>query len=279
MTAKSDTATILFEPFATCHLDAATVLSRAEHWPHRREDWALGLSLGRGVVATVDGCVVGTALATPFGRVTTLSMIIVAAEMRGRGLGRALVERAMAVGSDEWRLIATQEGMPLYRRLGFAETGEIVQHQGPVAAVARPEGVAWAEPADADPIAALDREATGMDRAALVDAIMDAGRLAVLRDGGRLLGYGAIRPFGRGHVAGPVVARSTGDARRLLCFLLAGREGEFIRVDTQADSGLAPWLEEIGLGCAGGGIPMRRGRVPTAPTPFRSFALAAQALG
>lgn len=279
MTAKSDTAAIVFEPFAARHLDAATALSRGECWPHRREDWALGLSLSRGVVATVDGRPVGTALATLFGRVATLNMIIVAPEMRGRGLGRALVERAMAVAVDEWRLTATQEGLPLYRSLGFTEVGEIVQHQGPVAAVARPEGLGWAEPADADAITALDREATGMDRAALVEAIMDVGRLAVLRDGGRLLGYGAIRPFGRGQVAGPVVARSADDARRLLGFLLAGREGAFIRVDTQTDTGLAPWLEELGLACVGGGISMRRGKVPTAPTPFRSFALAAQALG
>lgn len=279
MIASPDAATIAFEPLAPRHLEQAAALSRGERWPHRAEDWALNLTFSRGVAATVDGRLVGTALATPFGRVAMLNMIIVAPDMRGLGLGRALVERAMELPADEWRLIATQDGLPLYRRFGFAEAGEIVQHQGPVAAVLPPEGVVWADPADTDAIAALDREAMGFDRASLITAIAGVGRFAVLREGDRLAGYAAIRPFGRGEVAGPVIARNAEDAERLLRFVLAGREGRFIRVDTGINTGLAPWLERIGLVCVGGGIPMAKGNIPVAPSPFRSFALAAQALG
>ncbi len=274
------TETVTFEAFTSAHLDAGVALSRAEHWPHRRDDWAMVLKLSRGVAAMAGGRLVGTAFATPFGRVAMLNLIIVAAEMRGRGLGGALIERAMAgVKADQWRLIATRDGLPLYRKFGFAEAGEIVQHQGPVAAVAKPDGVAWAAPADAAALVALDRAATGMDRATLVSALLREGRAAVLRDGEALSGYAVLRPFGRGEVVGPVIAASAEDARRLIAFLVSGRDGAFMRVDTPVDSGLAPWLEEIGLAHAGGGIPMTLGKAPCAPAPVRAYALASQALG
>jgi hypothetical protein len=206
-------------------------------------------------------------------------MIIVARDWRGRGLARAMLERLMEGDPRQWRLIATADGLPLYRKLGFVETHRIVQQQGPVAAIAAPEGVAWAEPDDTNAIAALDRAATGMDRAGLVAALAGAGRLAVIRDAGGLAGYAALRPFGRGEVAGPVVARDAADARRLLAFLFAGRPGALLRVDTPEASGLVDWLAAQGLAPVGGGIAMVRGGAPAAAPEFQSFALAAQALG
>ncbi len=41
------------------------------------------------------------------------------------------MEAAMArVSAQEWRLIATKDGLPLYERMGFEAEGEILQHQG-----------------------------------------------------------------------------------------------------------------------------------------------------
>ncbi len=280
MTVPADIEAITFEPLAARELEAATALSRAEGWPHRREDWAFGLGLSQGVAARAGGRLVGTAFATPFGGAAMLNMIIVAADMRGRGLGRELVQHAMTrVAADEWRLVATQDGLPLYRKLGFVETGGIAQHQGQVGRVDRPRNIAWATPEEIDGIARLDLTATGLDRTALVAALAGAGRLAVLREGGGMVGYAAIRPFGRGEVAGPVVARDADEARRLLSFLLAGRQGAFMRVDTQADSGLPAWLAAVGLAAAGGGIAMTLRPKARPQTSFRSFALAAQAFG
>ncbi|QCK87880.1 GNAT family N-acetyltransferase [Phreatobacter aquaticus] len=280
MSAIPDAPVIAFEPFKVAHLDAAVALSRAESWPHRREDWALGLSLSKGVVAMVDGRLVGTAFATPFGPVAMLNMIIVAPEMRGQGLGRLLVERAMArVRADEWRLVATSDGLPLYRKLGFVDGVAIHQHQGLASGGGRPEGIAWLDACEIDQLAALDQAATGMDRAALIGAVAADGRIAAIKENGRLAGFVALRPFGRGQVAGPVIARHPDDARRLLSFALAECDGRFLRVDTQADSGLADWLTDKGLAPVGGGTSMvRGGRVPPDPQ-WRSFALAAQAFG
>jgi hypothetical protein len=105
------------------------------------------------------------------------------------------------------------------------------------------------------------------------------GRFAVIRDGSGLAGFAALRPFGRGEVAGPVVARDAADARRLLAFLFAGRAGAFLRVDTPEASGLGDWLAAQGLASVGGGIAMIRGEAPAAAREFQTFALAAQALG
>ena len=118
-----------------------------------------------------------------------------------------------------------------------------------------------------------------MDRAGLVAALAGAGRLAVICDGSGLAGYAALRPFGRGEVAGPVVARDAADARRLLSFLFASRPGAFLRVDIPEASGLGDWLAAQGLAPVGGGIAMIRGGAPAAAPEFQSFALAAQALG
>ncbi|MFO1207936.1 MAG: GNAT family N-acetyltransferase [Amaricoccus sp.] len=275
------TDTITFTDFTAAHLPAAAVLSQAEGWPHRVEDWGLGLSLGRGVAAMAGDRLVGTALVTPFGDVATVNMIIVASDQRGKGLGRAVMSRAMALAAPRaWRLVATEDGLPLYRKLGFVETGTILQHQAPLPE--EPVGVDAdrAVAADAPEIARLDRVATGMARDALVAALLGAGEVAVLRDGARITAYAATRPFGRGAVVGPVVAADADAARRLISALLIGRRGSFTRIDTPADSGLAPWIAGLGLPEVGSGIAMRLGppASPAAGGP-RSFALASQALG
>lgn len=269
------TQTLSFQPFGPEHLDGALRLSRAAGWPHRREDWALAASISLGVAATEGGEVVATALATPYGPVAMANMIIVDSRARGRGLGRQVMERAMAlVQPAAWRLVATEAGLPLYEKLGFVPRGEVRQHQGGVASFAPPARVRWAEAADLPGIAAMDRAASGADRSALLAVLAALGRVAVIEGAG----YAVLRDFGRGAVAGPVVARDCAAARDLLAFLFAGRTGAFLRVDIPGASGLALWLEAAGLACVDIGVAMQRGE-SAAPEEFTCFALAAQALG
>jgi GNAT superfamily N-acetyltransferase len=272
--------TITFDTFTAAHLDGALQLSQQAGWPHRREDWHLLSRLSRGVVALAAGKVVGTALATPFGDLAMANMIIVDAGMRGRGLGRQLLTRAMAgVEVPEWRLTATTEGLPLYEKLGFFATGRVLQHQGTPVAQTVPGGVEWAAAADLERIAALDRQATGGDRSALIVRLMIEGRLAVIRSGDNLVGYACLRRFGRGDVIGPVVAESAEMAQRLISFLITEARSGFLRVDTTEVAELAPWLTAQGLAPVGDGISMQRGGTPGPASHVRCFALAAQALG
>ncbi|MCY1666769.1 GNAT family N-acetyltransferase [Rhizobium sp. SL86] len=283
---SDDTLTI--QPMVAEHLPGALRLSQAEKWPHRIEDWTLILNLSKGVVAIDNDEVVATAMTTPFGSVATLNMIIVAERMRGRGLGRKMMERVMRlIEPKEWRLVATQDGLPLYEKLGFRQTGKILQHQGVVQApadaeqLARPgaDGLGMATSEDLAILAALDERATGMDRTSLVCELLQVGAIFAIRAAGCIVAFAAVRPFGRGEVVGPVVAADAGQAHRLLGHILAERAGKFVRVDTEASTGLAPWLSEHGLAHAGGGIAMRLGPpVPDNGPPY-TFALAAQALG
>lgn len=279
----TDTA-LSIKPFGVEHLPGAAALSREESWPHRIEDWSLIHGLSRGVVAVADGQVEGTTMITRFGRVALANMIIVGKGLRGKGVGRQLLETAMALEApDEWRLVATADGLPLYRKLGFEETGVIAQHQGVLPASSSPdERIGLAVPDEAVRLAALDTEATGMERLALIRAILNVGRVAVLRQAGEIAGYAGLRPFGRGEVAGPVIATGPDEARALLAFLFADRAGRFVRVDTSADSGLSHWLEQAGLARVSEGVAMSRFDGPAighSAGAAKSFALAAQALG
>jgi len=269
------------------HLDGAVLLSREAGWPHRREDWAMLLALSHGFVALQGDVVVGTAMLTPFGDdCATVNMVIVAAGMRGRGLGRKLMDAALqACGARECRLTATADGLPLYEKLGFNATYEIRQHQGiaaplPADAVEDAADLDWVGPETFPAVAALDLEAQGMDRRPLLRLLTEAGRIVVLREAGRVVGYAALRPFGRGEVIGPVVAKTLGQAQSLMSVLIASRPGAFLRVDTAEWHELSPWLSARGLVGTGGGIAMRRNVIDSRPLgPAKPFALASQALG
>lgn len=273
--------------FDESHLDGAVLLSREAGWPHRREDWAMLLALSHGFVALQGDVVVGTAMLTPFGETcATVNMVIVAASMRGRGLGRKLMDAALqACGARECRLTATADGLPLYEKLGFSATHEIRQHQGvptPLPADAMNDAIEldWVGSESFPAVAALDLEAQGMDRRPLLRLLAEAGRTVVLREAGRIVGYAALRPFGRGEVIGPVVANTVEQAQSLLSFVIASRPGAFLRVDTAEWHELSPWLSARGLVGVGGGIAMRRNPVDRPPIgPVKPFALASQALG
>ncbi|WP_085033215.1 GNAT family N-acetyltransferase [Ensifer aridi] len=268
--------------FGPEHLEAAVRLSRQAGWPHRLEDWQMALTLSEGVVAIEDARVVGTVLVTPYkADCATINMVIVDEAMRGRGLGRTLMDAALRIAGDRpLRLVATAEGLPLYEKLGFRETGRVLQHQGVVGEVAAPPGIEAATAADIDAIAALDRRAFGADREGLVAYLAKAGEFAVLRRDGRVSGFAALRVFGRGEVIGPVVAADLDDAKALVAHFIAMRPGRFLRVDTTADAGLSGWLTEQGLAHVGGGIAMMKPPIHRdADRVANIFALANQALG
>lgn len=275
------TSTLTFETMKGVHLKGAMQISADVGWPHRLDDWAFVAGISNGVVALDGDRVVATAMATPFAPVGMVNLIIVDAAMRGRGLGRDITCRAMdTIAPEAWRLVATQDGLPLYEKLGFQVTGEILQYQGPVGVIAATGRAEWATPDDLTAIRAMDVAATGMDRSTLYTALADEARFAVLRGETGITGFAAVRAFGRGEVAGPVIARTPDDAHSLLSIIMAERTGQFLRVDTGAETGLGPWLAQQGLTHVGGGIQMQKGELSSSPAgPYIIFALASQALG
>ncbi|WP_064693244.1 GNAT family N-acetyltransferase [Rhizobium aegyptiacum] len=268
--------------FGPDHLEAAVALSRQAGWPHRPEDWQMALALSEGLVAIEDDRVVGTVLVTRYkDDCATINMVIVDETMRGRGLGRRLMDAALRIAGDRpLRLVATTAGLPLYQRLGFHETGTVLQHQGLAGEIGAPAGTDAATAGDLPAIMALDRLAFGADREGLLSYLARVGEFAVIRRDGNISGFACLRSFGRGEVIGPVVAADIEDARKLIEHHIAGRPGRFLRLDTTAETGLSPWLTTLGLAHVGGGIAMRRPSAGgVAARTAITFALASQALG
>lgn len=238
-------------------------------------------ALSEGRVGLERDRVVATAFITRYGaECATVNLIIVDAAMRGRGLGRRVTAAALALAEDrECRLIATEDGLPLYEKLGFEATHAIAQHQGEATPVDAPDTVDWAGAEVLQEIVKLDGLAFGADRTTLIAALAQEGQIAVIRTGERIAGFAVLRPFGRGDVIGPVVAEDAAQARDLMAFCLAARTGEFVRIDIPECSGFASWLEERGLAHVGGGTAMTRDARPRLESTVQTFALASQALG
>ncbi|MWB78715.1 GNAT family N-acetyltransferase [Pseudooceanicola sp. 216_PA32_1] len=261
-------------PFEPAHIEGALRLSQEAGWPHRAEDWGLTLSVSRGVVALQGDEVVGTALCSLFGEVAAINMIIVDARMRGRGLGRKLMQAVLDIASPrEQRLTATEDGLPLYEKLGFVVVGEIIQHQGIARAAEAEEPVQVNAPADLAELAAMDHAASGMDRRDLIAGILKTGELLRAERG-----FALLRLFGRGKVLGPVVAQDAATARALIAAGATRAAGEFLRIDLP-DWALAPFAESLGLAHVGGGTAMTRAARAAPDTDYTTFALASQALG
>jgi predicted N-acetyltransferase YhbS len=274
---------IQLQAFGPDHIEGAVALSRQENWPHRPQDWLMALQLSSGAVALDDqGRVTGTILVTPYGAdCAMINMVIVDRNVRGKGLGRRLMEQAFDLAGDRpLRLVATTDGMPLYQKLGFVPSGTILQHQGKVAELAAPEGMEAAGADDLPEIKAMDRDAYDANREALIDALAERGQFAIIRHNGAIKAYAAIRPFGRGEVIGPVIAGNVEDAKALISFFATSRPGAFLRVDTDSRAGIAGWLGEIGLAHVGGGVTMDRpSRKDAQQARPKVYALANQALG
>jgi GNAT superfamily N-acetyltransferase len=267
-------------------LAAGHGLSSEQKWPHRIEDWEMLLSLGLGYVAERDGEVIGTAMAWLYGLdAATLGMVIVSPAAQGMGLGRRLMEAVMADLGDRTILLnATDEGAPLYRKLGFEGIGPVFQHQGaafsvPVAELIPDERVRPLGAKDMPSLHGLARRATGMNRDAMLDALVPGAQGVVLTRSNEPVGFALFRRFGRGYVVGPTIAPDVGGAKALISHWLGSNSGTFCRLDIPEESGLGGWLDELGLPCVGRVMRMVRGSLPQTDPAVQVFSLTTQALG
>lgn len=278
---------VLLRAMTADDLAAAHALSADLRWPHRPADWEQVFALGDGLVAERDGAVVGTALRWRWGpQHATLGLVIVAPACQGRRIGHRLMTALLEGLEDRSVLLhATPEGRGLYERLGFVRTGEVRQHQGtalPAPLVAL--GAGWRlRPAgsnDAAALKALDAAARGMPRDALIDELLASAEATVVLDhDGQARGFAMLRRFGRGHIIGPVAAPDAEGAKALIAHLSGLSAGRFVRIDIDFDSGLAEWLESLGLLRVDAPTTMVRGEPLAVQPGMRLFALATQALG
>lgn len=278
---------VALRAMSAADLAAAHALSEEVRWPHRLPDWEQAFRHGEGFVAERDGRVVGTALRWRWGpHHATLGLIIVAPACQGRRIGHRLVTELLH-GLDDCTVLlhATPDGRGLYERMGFLRTGEVRQHQGtalptPPVALGMGRRLRPGTESDLPALQALDAQARGMPRPALVaDLLNEAESTVVLDHDGMASGFAMLRRFGRGHLIGPVVAPDDAGAKALIAHLSGLNAGRFTRIDVDFDSGLAEWLESLGLLRVDAPTTMVRGTLPAAASGARLYALVTQALG
>ncbi len=286
-------APIHYRPFTPDDIPEAHALTVETKWPHRAEDWQFVASLGKGVVAECDSRVVGTAFGWKYGADTSsLGMVVVSAAHQGKGIGRRLTETVLDdLGERATLLHATVAGRPLYEKLGFVPIGTLDQHQGhaqqpplvslPPRERLRPLGVN-----DVPRLIELASRATGLDRTAVLPALLECADGIGLDRDGELIGFALFRRFGRGRAIGPVVAprvEAGSDPVRVKALIghwLALNPGMFIRVDVPGDSNLTDWLEALGLARVDTCLKMARNaqRMPRADEEFAQYGIINQAI-
>jgi ribosomal protein S18 acetylase RimI-like enzyme len=269
-------------------LSAAHGLSVALGWPHRLADWRAVFAIGHGYCAhDAIGRLVGTAMWWPIGTAfATIGMVIVAPGLQGQGLGRRMMGAVLAAAQGRTlQLNATAVGLALYASQGFRPIGAIEQHQG----IARPpkaqSSVAIAvRPCTAEDwpsIAEFDRAAHGTDRRNVLGAL--TGKAAVGAVGerdGRLAGFAFCRPFGRGHVIGPIIAADEETAIAVTAPFVTAHAENFLRTDIPAGMpAFSRFIEKCGLLPTGHATTMVKGRRPRRSGSVRVFGLVSQAIG
>jgi len=278
---------IAIRPMAEADLDQLHQLSIGVGWPHRPEDWRLVIGLGRGIVACdAIGRVLGSAMWWPFGEsFATVGMVITSPRLQAQGAGRELMDMIFAQsGTRDLRLSATKAGYRLYRSLGFEPVGRVFQHQGkalpPPTPVAAPPGLRPVVQDDLAVLVALDASAYGADRHQTIAALLPISEGTLLEREGAVVGFALCRPFGRGHVVGPIVAEDDEMAIALLAPHVDAHQGGFLRVDTAQEQGaFGAFIESCGLTIFDSVTTMIRGRKHGATDAARTFGLVNQALG
>lgn len=250
-------APIQYRRFTVADIEAAHALSAELKWSHRAEDWQFVANAGSGLVAEQDARVIGTVLCWKYGTTTaSLGMVIVSPAHQGHGIGRRLTELALEeLGSRATLLHATPAGRPLYEKLGFAPVGTLDQHQGaafqpPLVSLAPGERLRPLGASDTPRLIELASRASGLERGAVLPALLECADGIGLDRDGELVGFALFRRFGRGFAIGPVVAPRAGEpqhAKALISHWLALNAGMFVRIDVPGGSGLTEWLEALGL--------------------------------
>ena len=192
----------------------ALCLSTAAGWNQTADDWAMLVSLSPRCCRAVflERRVVATATLICYGtRLGWVGMVLTRREYQGRGFARRLVTELVACadanGIESLKLDATEQGQPLYTKLGFRVEQPVERWEttAPILAPRAPAGPGgelceW-----------TDAEAFGVVRGELLQRLGMRSAPEIDSDG-----FVYSRPGRQASMLGPCVASSRGAAERLI---------------------------------------------------------------
>lgn len=222
-------------------LDFGMRLKAQAGWNQSPADWSRFLAMQpQGCfVAEWHGAAAGTAVVCLFGEVAWIAMVLVDVSLRGRGIGKALLQHALDFatrqGACSVRLDATPLGQPLYEQFGFVPQYVLTRYAGrlPASVDDRPaDRVRLANSADYARILALDRAATHTDRSKFLVRLLaeQPDGVHVAERDGRLAGYYTTRAGSESRQLGPCIAEPSAGAD-LLQHALRRLAGEAVLLD------------------------------------------------
>ncbi len=196
-----------------------------------------------------------------------LGLYIVRPNHRGRGIGLALWEHAMRhAGSRTVGLDGVPDQQANYVRSGFVLTGQTTRFEGEmpaqIASDLRPAG-----PEDFAALVALEAAASGISKAAYVSAwvAQTASRRTFVETGeDGINGVVTLRKCRNGVKIGPLIARDTGQAEKMMRHAAAQFDGPLVIDVPESAPELAALCTRRGFVPSFGTARMYRGEAPTA---------------
>lgn len=203
----------------------ALALSREAHWNQNEADWRF--FLGAGTVFGMrdpDRRLIATAALLPYGFGNAwLSMVLVTAPWRRRGLATRLVDACLAAAASQqltpW-LDATPAGAAVYAPLGFTPTLQLRRLR--LENSNRTEAASQLQAGNVDDFAARDRRAMGFDRSTLLAEFCGRPNARLL-SGGKAIGL--VRDGRSSRHIGPLFADQPDQALALVDAIIRSETG------------------------------------------------------
>jgi GNAT superfamily N-acetyltransferase len=281
---------------SSAELDDVGALVSEARWNQIAADWRLFIDLGRVYAAhTAAGRIMATTATLPYGdRFAWISMVLVAAPYRRRGLATLLMRRATDDLSAA-RLVpvldATPDGRAVYRALGFADCWGLHrlrrerqgERQGARDEFPTPAGVTIRPIRDEDwpALCAFDAAAFGAQRSAVLAGLR--GRLPaaelIAQSGDRILGFSLGRDGRMAAHIGPLVAENDAIACAILAHALDRIDAPLFIDLADAKPDVRVFLEARGFAAVRPFTRMLHGRSARFDDPARTFAVVGPEFG
>jgi GNAT superfamily N-acetyltransferase len=259
---------------------AGLVLSTEAHWNQNEADWRFFLTEGTVFgVRDSDGDLIASAALLPYASGNAwISMVLVTASWRRRGLATRLVDACLATAEKQglvtW-LDATPAGATVYGPLGFTPTLQLRRLRLANEMSTKAEAPPMQSPRGIEEFTARDRLAMGFDRGPLLTELEG-------RPGSRLLSNGdalaLVRDGRKARHVGPLFASGPDQALAMVNEIVRSENGPLLIDAVNEQQEFLKGLTNSGWTIERPFQRMRFGRAPTQPAEL-PFAVAGPEYG
>jgi GNAT superfamily N-acetyltransferase len=189
----SDTSGAILRRLVASDIPAAMGLSEEAGWNQTCEDWRMLIDLApQGCLAIeADGQLAATTTLLCYGqRLAWIGMVLTRVSNRGRGFARRLLTQALTQ-ADQMRietvkLDATDQGRPLYEKMGFRFEQAVERWSRPASSNSS-EAMPLVDALPGEDWRMADRRSFGADRSELLERLSQRGQPSLFIEGSYLL--------------------------------------------------------------------------------------------